>query len=297
MNASAPFFLIHIMNRSSFSRLFGFGFCRCLSSCFLLSLCLQSCLFALFSFLGFFHLKTLLDLLFLLSSVKNILNCAGRALGGTQTALDALLGIDLAEIVLNRDRALRADFRALSASDAGDFTAFSCICALLLIVAAYLDLRGLRDDLDQFLRACLSAGAAACAVITSYDRYSVDDADRVEFAGLHAVTKADAAVRAGLAAAEELLGRLTGIYILIFIELRSIVCCAVAHDKCHFFLHASGILSEQRSELLCYSGTADRALRAGSLSALCHCVRVVITSCETAAAAVGSGELCAQIKK
>ena len=164
-------------------------------------------------------------------------------------------------------------------------------------MAAYLDLRGLRDDLDQLLRACLSAGAAACAVVATYNRNTVDNADRVEFAGLHAVTKADAAVRAGLASAEELLGCLTGVYILVFIELRSIVCCAVAHDKCHFFLHASGILSEQGSELLCYSGTTDRALRAGSLSSLCHCVRVVITSCEAAAAAVGSGELCAQIKK
>ena len=179
VNASAPYFgiLIHVMKRSGLRSLLGsFCFRRCFCSCFLLSLCLQGSLFAFLSFLSFLHLKTLLDLLFLLSSVKNILNCAGRALGGTQTALDALLGIDLAEIVLNRDRALRADFRALSASDTCDITAFPCIGAFLFIVAAYLDLRGLRNDLDQLLRACLRAGTAARAVIAADNSDTVDDA-------------------------------------------------------------------------------------------------------------------------
>ncbi len=249
------------------------------------------------SFLGFLHLEALLDLFFLFGSVKDILDRAGRALCSAQAALNALLGIDLTEIVLNCDRALRADSCTLSASDTCDIAAFSCICALLLVVAADLDLCRFGDDLDQLLRACLSASAAACAVVASHDRYAVDDPDRVEFTSLYAVAQTDAAVRAGLAAAEQLLSCLTGVYILIFVKSGGIVGCAVAHDKRHFFLHTSGILAEQGGELLCYSGTADRALRARSVSALCHCMRVIVTSCVSAAAAVCSGELCAKVKE
>ena len=158
-------------------------FSSSLCSCFLLCLCLQGSLFALLSFLGFLHLEALLDLFFLFGSVKDILDRACRALGSAQAALDALLGIDLTEIILNGDRTLRADSRALSASDTCNITSFSCICALLLVVTADLDLGRLRDDLDQFLRTSFSAGTAACAVVASYDRYAVDDADRVEFTG------------------------------------------------------------------------------------------------------------------
>ena len=165
-------------------------------------------------------------------------------------------------------------------------------------MTADLDLRGLRDDLDQLLRACLSAGAAASAVVASHDRYAVDNADRVEFAGLHAVTQTDAAVRAGLAAAEELLGCLTGIDIFVLIEFCRVFCCAVAHYESDFLLHAARILSQKGSEFCCYGRSADRTLGAGSFSAaLCHGVCIVITSCVSAAAAVSSGELCAQVEE
>ena len=142
------------VRRSGFGSLrSSFRFSSCLCGCFLLCLCLQSCLFALLSFLGLFGLKSLLDLLFLLSSVKNILDRACRALSCAQTALDALRGIDDAEIVLNCDRALRAHSCALSASDTCDIACLPGICALLLVVAADLNLRGFGNDLDQLLRA------------------------------------------------------------------------------------------------------------------------------------------------
>ena len=208
-------------DQSGFGRLIcGLGFCsfrfsRCLCSRLLLSLCLQGSLFALLSFLGFLHLKTLLDLFLLLCSVKNILDRAGRALGildragralgRAHTALDALLGIDDTEVILNGDRALRADSCALSASDTCSGTSLSGICALLLVVAADLNLRGLRDDLDQLLRACLCACAAACAIVASDNGYTVNDVDRVELTGLYAVAETDTAVRTLLASAEQLL--------------------------------------------------------------------------------------------
>ena len=291
-------------DRSGFGRLIcglslcRFRFSRCLRSRFLFSLSLQGCLFALLSFLGFLHLKTLLDLLLLLCRVKDILNCAGRALGSAQAALDALLGIDNTEVIVDRDRAFRADSCALSASDAGCSTCFSGVRAFLLVVAADLDFSGLRDDLDQLLRARLCAGTAACAVVTSYNCYAVNDADRVKFTGLYAVAQTDTSVRALFAAAEQLLGSLTGIDIFIFIELCSVVRCAVAHYKRDLFLHTSGILSQKGGELGSYCGTADRTLGAGSFPfAFCHGVCIIVTSCISASAAVRSGELCAKIEE
>jgi hypothetical protein len=164
-------------------------------------------------------------------------------------------------------------------------------------VAADLDLGGLRDDLDQLLRAGFCTGAAARAVVASHDRYAVDNADRVKFTGCHAVAQTDAAVRAGLAAAEELLGRFTGTDIFIFIELGSVVSRAVAHDERNLFLHAAGVLTEQGSQLLGDRRAAYGTLGAGRISAFCHRVRIVITARKSAAAAVCSGELRTQIEK
>ena len=137
--------------------------------------------------------------------MHDILNCTGRALCCAKTALDALGRINAAEIVLDRDRTLRADSCALSAADTCHVTCLSGVCALLLVVTANLYLGRLRDDLDQLLRASLRACAAACAVITSNDRYAVDDADRVKLARCYAVAKSDTSVRTLLASAKQLL--------------------------------------------------------------------------------------------
>ena len=158
--------------------------------------------------------------------MKDILDRAGRALGSAETALDALGGINAAEIVLDRDRALRADPCALSAADTCDIAGFSGVSAFLLVVAADLYFGGLGNDLDQFLRAGLCAGAAACAVIASYDSDAVDDTDRVKFAGCYAVAKSDTTVRTLLASAKQLLGCLAGADIFILIKFGRVVGCA-----------------------------------------------------------------------
>ena len=134
-------------------------------------------------------------------------------------------------------------------------------------------------------------------VIATNDSYAVNDTDRVKLTCCYTVAQADATVRALLAAAEKLLGSLTGSDIFILIKLGGIVCRAVAHNKRHFFLHVSGILAEQGSELFGNSRTTDRAFRAGGVTTLSHCMRIVVTSCVSAAAAVGAGKLCAKIKE
>ena len=229
--------------------------------------------------------------------MKNILNCAGRALSGTETALNALLGIDHTEIVDHCDRTFRAYLRTLAAADAGDRTSFSGICALLLVVAADLDLGRLGKDLDQFLRARLSTCAAACAIVTSYNGNAVDDANRIEFTCSNAVTQTDAAVRTLLAPAEQLLGCFTGVDVLILIKFGGVIRCAVAHNKCNLFLHAAGILSQKGCQLSCYRRTADGALSAGDVAAFCKRMSIIVTSGKSAAAAVGSGELCTQVEE
>ena len=169
------------VRRSGFGSLrSSFRFSSCLCGCFLLCLCLQSCLFALLSFLGIFRLESLIALLFLLLTVKNILDRASMALRFAQTAVDGIRGIDCAESVLNCDRALRADSCALSASDTCDIACLPGICALLLVVAADLNLRGFGNDLDQLLRAGFCTGSAAGAVIATNDSYAVNDTDRVK---------------------------------------------------------------------------------------------------------------------
>ena len=116
--------------------------------------------------------------------------------------------------------------------------------------------------------------------------------DRVELACRFTVAKSQAAVRAGLGAAEKLLRSLTGLNIGIIIQLFRVIRRAVAHDVGDLFFHAVRALAEDGGELFGAGGTADRALGAGdAVRIICQRVRVVVTAGIAAAAAVRAGQL------
>ena len=186
------------------------GLCLCRSCLFGFGR-LKSSLLFLLSFLGFHCRQAGLDLLKLLGRMEDILDRAGRALDNAHTALLALVVVDGGKVVFDVDRVEFAGSLAHAAADAGDITAFTGIRALLGVVAADNDL-GLivGNDLDQAVGAGLDAGAAAGALVAVYDSDALDDMDGIKFAGSFAVAQSQTSVGAGLAAAEELLGSLTG---------------------------------------------------------------------------------------
>ena len=225
--------------------------------------------------------------------MEDILDRAGRALDNTHAALLALFVIDGSEVVFDVDGVEFAGPLAHAAADAGDITAFTGIRALLGVVAADNDL-GLivGNDLDQAVGAGLDAGAAAGALVTVYDSDALDDMDGIKFAGSLAVAQSQTSVGAGLGAAEELLGSLTGRDIRIFIEFLCIVGRAVAHDVGNFLLHTIRALAQDSRKLLGAGRAADCTLGAGdTVGIFDKCMRIVITARVSAAAAVGAREL------
>ena len=182
-----------------------------LSSCLLGFCSLKSSLLFLLSFLGFHCRKTLLDFLKLLGRMDEILNGAGRALDNAHAALLALFVVDDSEVVLDVDGVEFAGSLAHTAADAGDGAVLAGIRTLLGVVAADENL-GLviGNDLDQAVRAGLDTGAAACALVAVDDSDALDHVDGIELTGSFAVAQSQTSVGAGLGAAEELLGSLTG---------------------------------------------------------------------------------------
>ena len=265
-------------------------FCR---SCLFGFCCLKSSFLFLLSFLGFHRRKAGLDLLKLLRRMEDILDRAGGALYNAHAALLALFVIDGGKVVFDVDRVEFTGSLAHAAADAGDGAVLAGIRALLGVVAADDDL-GLivRDDLDQVVGAGLDTSAAACALVAVYDSDALDDMDGIKFAGSFAVAKSQTSVGAGLAAAEELLGSLTGRDIRIFIEFLCIVGRAVAHDIGNFLLHAVRALAQDCGKLLGAGRAADCTLGAGNTVGIFDkCMRIVITARVSAAAAVGAREL------
>ena len=270
------------------------GFYSSLCCCSLLGFCgFKSGFLFLLGFLGFHSRQAGLDLVKLLRRMEEILDSAGRALDDAHTALLALFVVDGSEVVLDVDGVEFACSLAHATADAGDRAVLAGVGTLLSVVAADNDLGlVLGNDLDQAVGAGLDAGAAACALVAVDDSNTLDDVDRIEFAGSFAVAQSQTSVGAGLAAAEELLGSLTGRDIRIFIQFLCIIGRAVAHDVCNFFLHAVCALAQDSGKFFRTGRAADCTLGAGNAIGIFHeCVRIVITACVTAAAAVCAGEL------
>ena len=269
------------------------GLCLC-CSCLLGFCCLKSGFLFLLSFLGFHGSKALLDLLKLVGSMNEILDRAGRALNNAHAALLALFVVNDSEVVFDVDRVEFTGSLAHAAADAGDGAILAGIRTLLGVVAADKDFCLIvGNDLDQAVGAGLDAGAAACALVAVYDSDALDDMDGIKFAGSFAVAQSQTSVGAGFGAAEELLGSLTGRDICIFIQFLGIVGSAVAHDIGNFLFHAVRTLAQDRGKFLGTGRAADRTLGAGdAVGIFDKCMRIVIASCVTAAAAVGAGQLC-----
>ena len=102
--------------------------------------------------------------------MDTVLDRAGRALHDAHSARLALFVIDHTDIVLDRDRAEFARPRANAAADARDIAALLGVSAFLRVVAADDDFGlAVGNDLDQLVRACLDACAAAGALAAVND--------------------------------------------------------------------------------------------------------------------------------
>ena len=143
--------------------------------------------------------------------MDEILDRAGRALNNAHAALLALFVVDDSEVVFDVDRVEFTGSLAHAAADAGDGAVLAGIRTLLGVVAADKDFCLIvGNDLDQAVGAGLDAGAAAGALVAVYYSDTLDDVNSVKFAGSFAVAQSQTSVGAGLGAAEELLGSLTG---------------------------------------------------------------------------------------
>ena len=154
----------------------------------------------------------------LLAGARNDRDDLARAGLGAHAAVLALLGIELCKVVHDVDRVELTGLFAHLAADAADFAGLRDELAHILAGAVDGDAAGLRQDVDDLLRAGVRAGAASDALVAVYLRYAVFHMDGVEFAGLDAVAQTDAAELAGAGAAEEVLDGGAGLVKLSFIR-------------------------------------------------------------------------------
>ena len=157
-------------------------------------------------------------------------------------AADALVIVDRGHEVLDLDGFCRALALALHAADAADVADFARDGALVLIAAADEHSLLIRHLLDDFLRAGISAGHAADALVAVDLGNAVDDVHRAELAGSGAVAEADAGEAALLVAlAAEQHGSLAILGPFVVEALDGDALRAGArHERDHLLLRAGG---------------------------------------------------------
>ena len=129
------------------------------------------------------------------------MDSTSRALKHTFAAKLALCKIDVCEIVLHGNRAVRAGLRTFAATDAGCLTCLASNSALVLIDTRDENphiARSFCTEFDDILRAGLHACSAGGAlVLVNLRKPSLRiHVNSVELAGCHAVTAAKTAVGA-----------------------------------------------------------------------------------------------------
>ncbi len=174
-----------------------------------------------------------------------------------------------------------------------------CHGCLAGILIGALDRNRLLVRLQRYdaLRADLDAGLAGRAVISSDNRDTVNDMDRVELAGIDTVAEADAGELAGFAAAEQCFGGFAAVYAFVLVQRLCVLFRAVAGNERNHLLLRFGGSAENLRKLFSYRGAADNALAAGNVFIVRHSVRIIVTAGKAAPAAVRSGKLRAKVNE
>ena len=151
------------------------------------------------------------------------------------------------------------------------------------------------------LRAGLNTLAAGGTNIRIDHRDTITEMDGIKLTGIHTVAQADAAVGTFLRTAEQSLCCRAALHSSgILIQWLRVLPGSVAGNKGNLTLHISRGCSKRCRKLCRNRRTANRALRTGN-RLCCILIRksmcVVIAARISAAAAVRTGKLCAQIQK
>ena len=176
------------------------------------------------------------------------------------------------------------------AADAADLAGLGNVLAEVLAGAADRNTGGLRQDVDDLLRAGIGAHAAAYALVAVDLGNAVADLDGVILAHLGAVAQTDAAVFAAARTAEEVLDGSTGLDALVVHFLGRAVFQTGAHDVGDLFHGLSGVNAENGSDRCRSAGTAGHALVGRDGVVFGQSAGVVVAAYETAGTAVCAGQ-------